>query len=243
MTKRTSRLFWLYSPAEVTYPMHEGGLGMSDRWSRLAPLTGAVFVVLAVVAVFASGEETPKASASATKVVSFYSKHHSALERGAILFALTFLALVLFSGALRSYLRRTSGCEGLAAMVLAGAILMAVGALGGTGVEYGIAHNLHDLSPEAVKTLNFISAELFLPVLAGGFIFGTCAGLAILRGADLPNWLGWVAVLLGIAAIVPPASFIALGVLVIWSLVVTILMYRRSGEPVAANAVPAPQLA
>jgi hypothetical protein len=68
-------------------------------------------------------------------------------------------------------------------------------------------------------------------------------GLAILRGADLPNWLGWVAVLLGIAAIVPPASFIALGVLVIWSLVVTILMYRRSGEPAAANAVPAPQLA
>jgi hypothetical protein len=214
---------------------------MSDRWSRLAPLTGAVFVVLAVVAVFASGEETPKASVSATKVVSFYSEHHSALERGAILFALTFLAFVLFSGSLRSYLRRTSGCEGLAAMVLAGAILMAVGALGGTGIEYGIAHNLHDLSPEAVKTLNFISAELFLPVLAGGFIFGMCAGLAILRGADLPNWLGWVAVLLGIAAIVPPASFIALGVLVIWSLVVTILMYRRSGAAAAANVTPAPQ--
>jgi hypothetical protein len=216
---------------------------MSDRWSRLAPLTGAVFVALAVVAVVASGEETPKASASANKVVSFYSEHHSALERGAILFALTFLALVLFAGALRSYLRRTSGCEGLSAMVLAGAILMAVGALGGTGIEYGIAHNLHDLSPEAVKTLNFISTELFLPVLAGGFIFGTCAGLAILRGADLPNWLGWVAVLLGIAAIVPPASFIALGVLVIWSLVVTILMYRRSATAVAANGTPAPQLA
>jgi hypothetical protein len=214
---------------------------MSDRWSRLAPLTGAVFVVLAIVAVVVSGEETPKASASAAKVVSFYSEHHSAIERGAILFALTFLALVLFAGALRSYLRRTSGCEGLAAMVLAGAILMAVGALAGTGVEYGIAHNLHDLSPEAVKTLNFVSTELFLPVLAGGFIFGMCAGLAILRGADLPNWLGWVAVLLGIAAIVPPASFIALGVLVLWSLVVTIIMYRRSGEPTIASATPIAQ--
>lgn len=215
---------------------------MSDRWSRLAPLTGAVFVVLAIAAVIGSGEETPKASASASKVVAFYTEHHSAVERGAILFALTFLALVLFSGALRSYLRRTSGCEGLAAMVLAGAILMAVGALAGTGVEYGIAHNLHDLSPESVKTLNFVSMELFLPVLAGGFIFGICAGLAILRGADLPNWLGWIAVLLGIAAIIPPASFIALGVLVLWSLAVTIVMYRRSGEP-TPSATPAAQAA
>jgi hypothetical protein len=216
---------------------------MSDRWSRLAPLTGAVFVVLAIAAVVAGGEEAPKASASAAKVVSFYGKHHSSLERGAILFALTFLALVLFAGALRSYLRRASGCEGLAAMVLAGAIVMAVGALGGTGLEYGIAHNLHDLSPETVKTLNFISMELFLPVLAGGFIFGVCAGLAILRGADLPNWLGWVAVLLGIAAIIPPASFFALGVLVLWSIAVTIAMYRRSGAPAAAGSAPAPQAA
>ncbi len=214
---------------------------MSDRWSRLAPLTGAVFVVLAIAAVVVSGEETPKASASATKVVSFYSKHHSAIEQGAILFALTFLALVLFAGALRSYLQRSRGCEGLAAMVLAGAILMAVGALGGTGIEYGIAHNLHDLSPETVKTLSFVSTELFLPVLAGGFIFGVCSGLAILRGADLPNWLGWVAMLLGIAALVPPASFIALGVLVLWSLAVTILMYRRSGEPTVASATPTAQ--
>lgn len=216
---------------------------MSDRWSRLAPFTGAVFVVLAIAAVIGSGEETPKASASASKVVAFYIKHHSAIERGAILFALTFLALVLFAGALRSYLRRASGCEGLAAMVLAGAILMAVGALTGTGVEYGIAHNLHDLSPETVKTLNFVSMELFLPVLAGGFIFGVCAGLAILRGADLPNWLGWIAVLLGIAAIIPPASFIALGVLVLWSLAVTIVMYRRSGEPTVTSATPAAQAA
>lgn len=216
---------------------------MSDRWSRLAPLTGAVFVVLAVVAVIVSGEETPKASASASKVVAFYSENHSTVERGAIFFALTFLALVLFAGALRSYLRRTSGCEGLAAMVLAGAILMAVGALTGSGVEYGIAHNLHDLSPETVKTLNFVSMELFLPVLAGGFIFGTCAGLAILRGAELPNWLGWIAVLLGIAAIVPPASFIALGVLVLWSLAVTIIMYRRGGEPTGTSVTPAAQAA
>lgn len=125
----------------------------------LAPLTGAVFVVLAIAAVVGSGEETRRRAPAR---------------------------------ALRSYLRRADGCKGLAAMVL-----------------------------------------------AGGFIFGICSGLAILRGADLPNWLGWIAVLLGIAAIVPPASFIALGVLVLWSLAVTILMYRRSSEPTPASATPA----
>jgi len=203
---------------------------MVDRWGRLAPLTGVLFGVIVVAAVFTSNSETPKPSASAAKVVSYYTEHRSEVETSGILFALAFLVLVLFSGALRSYLRRTSATEGLATLVLAGAVLMAAGALMGTGVEYGVAHSLHDLSPETAKTLNFISSELFLPVLAGGFIFGVCSGLAILRGAALPKWLGWVAIVIGIAVLIPPASFPALFAFVIWSIVVSILMYARSGS-------------
>ena len=114
-------------------------------------------------------------------MIVYYSAHRSEVETSGILFAIAFLVLVLFAGALRSYLRRTSAAEGLGALVLAGAVMMAVGAIGATGLEYGLAHNLHDLSPEAAKTVNFISTELFLPVLAGAFVFAVCGGLAILR--------------------------------------------------------------
>lgn len=216
---------------------------MSDRWSRLAPLTGVLFGVIVIAALVTGGGETPKASDSAAKVVVYYAKHRSEIETAGILFALGFLVLVLFAGALRSYLRSTGGADGLGTLVLAGAVLMAAGALALTGIEYGLAHNLHYFTPETARTLNFVSSEMFLPILAGGFIFGVCAGLAIVRGAALPSWLGWVAIVIGIVTLVPSASFAALGAFLIWSIVVSILMYQRSGASESSPVAADPQFA
>ncbi|HEY3865199.1 MAG TPA: hypothetical protein VGL54_03835 [Solirubrobacteraceae bacterium] len=202
--------------------------------SRLGSLTGVLFAVL-IVAAAISGGETPEANASAVKVIAYYGTHRSQIETSAILFAIAFLVIVLFAGSLRSYLRRTSSAEGLSALVLAGGVLMAVGAITGTAVEYGLAHNLHAISPTEAQTLNFISNEIFLPLLAGAFIFGVASGLAILRGAALPKWLGWVAIVLGIIVLIPPIGFPALIGFVLWSLIVSILMYQRDGAP-AENA-------
>jgi hypothetical protein len=215
---------------------------MTDRWSKLAPLTGVLFALLTVGAIVTNGESSPEANAGALKVFVYYTKHRSEVQTSAILFALAFLVLVLFAGVLRSYLRRTAAAEGLGSLVLAGAVLMAAGALVGSGVEFGLAHNIHSLSMEEARTLNFVSDELFLPVLAGGFVFGVCAGIAILRGAALPTWLGWVAIVIGIVTIVPPASMVALLAFMVWTLVVSILMYLRTGVPAdagAASALPA----
>jgi hypothetical protein len=213
----------------------------TDRWSKLAPLTGVLFAVLTVVGIF-SGGETPDANARPAKVIAYYATHRSEVETSAILFALAFLALVLFAGALRSYLRRTPAAEGLSSLVLAGGVLMGVGALTGAGVEYGLAHQLHHLGPQVAQALNFLSNELFLPVIGGAFVFAICSGLAILRGAALPKWLGWVAIVLGIVVLVPPASFPALLGFVIWSVIVSILMYRRTAVS-ADTSAPAPQTA
>jgi hypothetical protein len=211
---------------------------MTDRWSRYAPLTGVLFALLVAASVVANSSYTPKASASAAKVVSFYTEHHSAVETSGILIAFAYLVLVLYAGALRAYLRRTA--ESLGTLVLAGGILMAAGGLLCAGIEYGLAYNLHNLSPEAIKTLNFISTELFLPVQAGEFVFGVCGGLAILRGTALPKWLGWVAIVIGVVVLIPSASFYALLAFAIWSIVVSILVYRRLRAPVGASTVPQP---
>jgi hypothetical protein len=198
-----------------------------------------LFGLIMVAAVIANSSETPKASASPLQVVVRYAKHRSEIETSAILFALAFLVLVLFAGSLRSYLRRVAAAEGTSALVLAGAILMAVGALSISGVEYGIAHNLSNLTPAMVKTLNFVSNELFLPLIGGGFIFGVGAGIAILRGAALPNWLGWVAIVIGIAALIPPVSLPSLFAFLVWTVVVAILIYMRSGAESTATGAPA----
>jgi hypothetical protein len=210
---------------------------MSDRLSRLAPLTGVAFAVLVIVGVFTGGGETPDANARPAKVISFYAANRSEIETSSIIFAIAFLVLVLFAASLRSYLRRTAAAEGLAAIVLAGAVLMAAGALITTAAEYGLAHNLSGLTPATAQTMNLISNEFFLPIIGGAFLLAVASGLAILRGALLPRWLGWVAIVLGIAALIPPASFPALLVFVIWSIVVSILMYRRTG-PDASTPTP-----
>ena len=215
---------------------------MSGRLSRLAPLTGVLFAVLVVVGVFTSSSETPEANSSSAKVIAYYGTHGSEVETSAILFALAFLVIVLFAGVLRSYLRRTPAVEGLSALVLAGSVLMAAGALISSGVEYGLAHNLSHLSPATAQTMNLLSQELFLPIIGGAFLFAICSGLAILRGAALPKWLGWVAIVLGIAALIPPASFPALIGFVIWSIIVSILMYRRTDAVTPAPSTDAPSM-
>lgn len=209
---------------------------MPDRLSRLAPLTGVVFAALAVVGALTGGE-SPDANARPAKVIAYYAENRSDVETSSIIFAIAFLILVLFAGSLRSYMRRTAAAEGLAAIVLAGAVLMAAGALIGSAAEYGLAHNLSGLTPATAQTMNLISSELFLPVIGGACLFALASGLAILRGARLPRWLGWVAIVLGIVVLVPPASFPALLGFAIWSIVVSILIYLRTG-PDTAPATP-----
>jgi hypothetical protein len=212
---------------------------MSDRLSRLAPLMGVLFAAVIVVGIFVGGE-TPDGNASPAKVISYYGNHGSDIETSAVVFVFAFLFLVLFAGSLRSYLRRTAAAEGLSALVLAGAVLMAAGAIMGSAVEFGLAEHLRHLTPATAQTMNLLSNELFLPVLVGAFLFAVPSGLAILRGARLPKWLGWVAIVLGIAALIPPASFPALLGFVIWSVIVSILMYLRSGPAAPALTADAP---
>ncbi len=210
---------------------------MTDRWGRLAPLTGVLFAVLTLAAVFIGGE-TPNANASAAKVIAYFTSIRSQVETSNIMFALAFIVVVLFAAALRSYVRSTA--EGLGALILAGAVIMAVGAVTVSAIEYGLAHHIGELRPGTAQTLNVLSNELGLPILAGAFVFAICSGLAILRGAALPKWLGWVAIVLAIAVLIPPAGFPALFGFVIWSIVVSVLMYRRTGAPAGTHSAAPP---
>ena len=53
------------------------------------------------------------------------------------------------------------------------------------------------------------------------------AGL-LLTETRLPTWLGWVALLLGIALFIPFADFFALVIALLWIIVASVLLYRGS---------------
>jgi hypothetical protein len=206
---------------------------MVDRWRRLGPLTGVLFAALVVAALVANSAYTPKPGADAAKVVSFYTQHRSPIETSAILFALAYTVLVLFAGVASAHFRHVDTSLGW--LVLAGGILIAIGGLACVAIEYSLAHNIGNLSPASAKTLNLISAELFVTARAGVFTFGLCAGIAILGGVGLPKWLGWAAVAIATAMLVhiawgaapiPHLGFYAVFAFAGWSALAGTFMYR-----------------
>src|SRR5438128_10029764 len=98
---------------------------MLDRWSRLAPLTGIVFVGL-LVATFAVGGSTPGVHATGLKVLSYYKAHHSRQMASAFLGAVGVVFLLFFAAALRTDLRRVERARPLAALGLAGAAVLGI---------------------------------------------------------------------------------------------------------------------
>jgi hypothetical protein len=81
-----------------------------------------------------------------------------------------------------------------------------------------------------------LSNDLFYTLPVGGCVFGIASAVAILRGAALPNWLGWAAVVIGIG-MATPAFWIAAIALFVWILIVSALVYLRSASD---TVTPAP---
>ena len=216
---------------------------MPDRLNRLAPLTGVAAGVFFVVGFF-SGTEPANSSSSPLKVVHYYALHGSEIETSSVLIGIGLILLVLFAASLRAYLRQAAGAEGLGAMVLAGASIAAAAGLLAVAVEYSLAHNLLHLTPSTVQAANVIAQEVFVPVLGGILLVTLGSFLAILRGASLPSWLGWFALLIAVVSAVPPIGFAAFLAFVVWMLIASVLMYLRTdaapGEGTRSTSPPAP---
>ncbi|MEA2471665.1 MAG: hypothetical protein QOE38_2664, partial [Thermoleophilaceae bacterium] len=91
----------------------------------------------------------------------------------------------------------------------------------------------------AAQALNMVALKLILPLVVGLFVFGLASGLAILRGTQLPKWLGWAALAIGIIA-VTPVGFVGLGLLILWTPTVGVLVWRRSRSNSASPSAESP---
>ena len=197
---------------------------------RLAPLTGLVFVVLFLVAIFAT-PSTPNSDASTEKVVTFFTAHRTGQMVTAFLFWYAVLFALFFATALRSYLRAHEGSDGLLMLGFVGMALFVISLAILAGLLYSAADVPSKITPAAEQALNVLQDDLFPPLLIGlaAFMFGN--GLAIIQMKALPKWLGWVAILLGLGALVPPISWFAILGLPAWILIVSVLVYLRQGRP------------
>ena len=206
-----------------------------STWERLAPLTGLVFVAI-VVAVFATGGSTPGDHDSAREVQDFYGQHHDKHMLLAFIMAISIPFLLFFVSILRYELRRAGGTGQLANAAFAGGVLAAAG--------FGILAFVHLALADAgdsVKTigttqaLNVLDNNDFLPMAAGMGVLVLASGLSTVRHGGLPKWLGWVGVVIGVAAFTP-AGFFAFLLSGIWVAIASILLTlgRQSTAPAPA---------
>jgi hypothetical protein len=201
---------------------------------RFAPLTGIVFVVLVVIA-FAVGGETPDVDDSTRKVVDFWTENDGEQIAAAILGAWASVFLVWFGGSLRATLRRAEGEPGrFSAISFGGFLTMAIGLNAFGGMGFAAADTAGDVPPAVTQTLSVLDSDFFFILAAGSFLALTASGIAIVARGGLAPWLGYLAIVLGIASLTPVGffAFLAGG---IWILVASVLLFMGERTPAAGR--------
>jgi len=206
---------------------------------KLAPLTGVLFFVVLLAAVLI-GSNSLNASSSAAKVLAHYKAHRHGPEVSGVLTVISIVIGLIFYGQLRDYLRRHDVARGLTATAFGGAILFAASGGVSAGVNFALTDSPSHLSPAAAQVLLLVNQDVSSGLsLAGIALLLFCFGWAIRDSALLPKWLAWIAFLIGLVALFPPFGFFALIGVGLWTLIVSIAMWRR----LASTAAPVPAAA
>jgi hypothetical protein len=201
----------------------------------LVPLAGAGFVVLGITSFIVQGE--PKsADDPVNEIVDFYLDNKDQIYVGQVIGVISGLLLIVFGAYLARVLRAADeGAWPLALVPLIGLVIMDVGfAIDGT-ILIALAETADDIEPTSVQTLQALWDNDFLPIALGGMIFLFSFGIAVVRSGVLPRWLGWIAIALGVVALIPPIGFAAfIGIALLILIVSIMLAVRARRAPVAA---------
>jgi hypothetical protein len=212
------------------------GAGM--RTSKLFPLSGIVFVVLVVGTVAGIGGSTPGTDASAAKLASFYNDHDVRQGVATFLLAASVPFVVFFGIGLATALasRAAGGTSAWGHVLIAGTILVAGAVLLTAFAHFALANGGDEkISPAALQALNSLDGNTWMAFNpAFGVMMLGAAGVLI--SARVLSWLGWIALVLGIAAFVPFADFFALLATLAWIFVTSIVLARGKAEPAYAVA-------
>jgi hypothetical protein len=209
----------------------------TQRWPAWVPLTGILFVALAVLAFIITGE-TPGTEDSPQEILDFYKDNDSESIWSAVLLGWGAVAFLFFNGALRASLRAAEGAPGwLSAVAFGGGLVFAAGALSFAGFSFALGDTADDLTPEAAQALNALNSDFFFLVAAGTATLLIATAIISIRSRMLPAWLAWIALLLGIVS-VTPLGFFAFLLFLVWTVIVSVLLWRSAAA--AAGTPPAP---
>jgi hypothetical protein len=207
--------------------------------NRLAPLSGVLFLILALAAFFLLGE-TPATDDSTAEVLEFWQDNEDEAMFSAVLISLAALTLVWFGGCLRVALRAADPAPGrLSAVAFGGTLIAAAGIALFGGIEFSIGDTVGDVPPEVTQTLSVMDSDMFFVSVVGLAAMQLATGLLTLRTGVLPRWLGWVSILIGIVFFTP-AGFVSFLLTLVWVALVGVMLYLREGSAATGSAASPP---
>jgi hypothetical protein len=207
------------------------------RVERLAPLTGLLAAGL-IFAEFLVAGTTPTLTDSPQDVVSYFTDNRTQQEIASCLFGLAAVALIWFGATLRSALQAVPGLsQTLGSVAAAGTVVIGVWLSILASLGLAAAHSVGKVPASVTQTLNVQnSQDVFVPFAVGATILLLATAIAVLRDRALPQWSGWLSLALGTLALValivgalasPGIGFLGFLSLILWTPVVSVLIYRR----------------
>lgn len=205
---------------------------------RLLPLSGIVFVALAVFAVAVLGGSTPSSDSSAAEIATFYDDETIRQGITAFLLAASVPFLVFFgvglasAGAPREAARSVWQLVLIAGTILTGGAVLLVAMLHFALVD-AVDQGISGGALQALAALDNNTWMAFSGAL--GVMMLGAAGIFIPRVSG-HRWLGRTALVLGVALFIPFADFFALLLTAVW-IVATSVTMARAGRGVG-QALP-----
>ncbi|MCA1680703.1 MAG: hypothetical protein LC777_18020 [Actinobacteria bacterium] len=221
-----------------------------ERWGRAA---GVAFVVL-TVASFIVGGEPPKVSDPAADVVSYFDGDRGQVLLSSFLFAVALGFWIWFGGTLANSLRERG--EGRVAATIIGAVSAFVAVqLVAAAVNGMLAHSVARAGEDGVvQALFSLTWGLDIVAAIPSAVFFLAASLGLRRTLMIPAWLSAAGI--GVAALFVLRStnwardgfwsptgeylFILIPLALLWILVTSVLLMRRTAEPIAGEPLRAP---
>ena len=210
---------------------------MTKDAHRWAPLTGALFVALAV-AIFAVAGDAPDANdRTARQIVAYYSDHDGAVIASVGLALIACALLVFFCAYLSSVLEG----ELLPRVAFAGGVILAAGLAIDITISVALVHSAGHIDPVAIQALSSLYTNDYIPFVLGAMLIVLGSGLAIVRQDNLPHWLGWLGIALALPAPTPLGAITFLGA-GIWILLVSVVLWTRGRGLSAHHAALRPTM-
>ena len=198
----------------------------------LARLSGVLAVVAFVVAVVIDEASGPPAGdATGAEIASYLNDNVYALAFAALAWGIGTIFLLVFMDELRERLAASPRFARVGfPLGLGAAVLLLASWLPEVGGALASREELHrELEPGAAEVFSSIGTGFFFggELLLAGFLLAV--GLATVATRVLPVWLGWVTLVLGVVALVPPVGWaVVVFAFPLWLLLVSALLWRSS---------------